>query len=887
MFEVNIEKAKPTIQEIEQVVTSGSVNAFSIHFVFSEEWDSLTRFAVFKTSKTETYEILLDESNTCDIPWEVLVDYNEKLMIGAYGLSPDGKYIRLPTTWLDLTKIQRGVTDGLDHKDPTPDVYQQFVDKLHGVYDRLDGLQIPIDPENPVIPSQPGKDGVSPTVTIEQIDYGTRVTITDVNGTKSFDVMNGRDSKDGIDGFSPTVSIQPIDGGHKVTITDANGAQSFDVMDGEDGTGGGGDADVINRCVWIYEAGNDIALFSEGNTNVASPNEFVGHKPTVSNNNVGLILVDNKLYWVKFNITAANDNSVTQVFTKSPILIGPDVGGDISNELITIKNTTVTNISQLPDNPCCIHVIKSIIGFTLMDDIIYIKRVGQQLLVYTMDGAIAEMSISDDGALGVANVSYFATQNYVNNRISEIELTPGPAGPQGPKGDKGDTGEQGLEGIQGPQGIQGIQGEQGIQGPKGEQGPKGDDGAPFTIAKVYSSVSEMNSDFSNTDVAEGQFVIINTDNVDDEDNAKLYIKGATAYSFVTDLSGAQGIQGPKGDTGAQGETGLQGPQGIQGPQGVQGQEGPAGTPGQDGKTPYIGENGNWWIGDADTGVQASGTGADGSIPVKVMTTSEYDDLTQDEKENGLYFVKSNPYAVGETVNWAGYEWIVVNDNGDETVVLAMSEIYELTEWGDASAYKDSTLLLRVQEFEESLPKDALSQAVTITFRQVTAKVFVPDYGLIRDTWDYLKIQGNRVFKYNGTPTEWWTSVTYYTNLPYYIGSDGSLAGYQDESNQSGFLPFVTVKQPNALTIYINGEELPDHPTIDQVQDLLSTKQDELTGTEGQVVGFDAEGKAVAIDSTQDAILSDEIRRAVVISEDEYAALATKVSTVLYVMPEED
>lgn len=29
--------------------------------------------------------------------------------------------------------------------------------------------------------------------------------------------------------------------------------------------------------------------------------------------------------------------------------------------------------------------------------------------------------------------------------------------------------------------------------------------------------------------------------------------------------------------------------------------------GQDGLTPYIGANGNWWLGNADTGVYASGT----------------------------------------------------------------------------------------------------------------------------------------------------------------------------------------------------------------------------------------------------------------------------------------
>lgn len=33
--------------------------------------------------------------------------------------------------------------------------------------------------------------------------------------------------------------------------------------------------------------------------------------------------------------------------------------------------------------------------------------------------------------------------------------------------------------------------------------------------------------------------------------------------------------------------------------------GPAGDDGKDGETPYIGENGNWWLGSEDTGTPAS------------------------------------------------------------------------------------------------------------------------------------------------------------------------------------------------------------------------------------------------------------------------------------------
>ena len=105
-------------------------------------------------------------------------------------------------------------------------------------------------------PGADGQDGVSPTVATSAIEGGTHVTITDASGAHEFDVMNGTDGaqgekgdpgedgapgakgdpgEDGADGFSPTVSVESIEGGHKVTITDAEGAHEFNVMDGASG----------------------------------------------------------------------------------------------------------------------------------------------------------------------------------------------------------------------------------------------------------------------------------------------------------------------------------------------------------------------------------------------------------------------------------------------------------------------------------------------------------------------------------------------------------------------------------------------------------------------------------------------------------------------------
>ena len=179
--------------------------------------------------------------------------------------------------------------------------------------------------------------------------------------------------------------------------------------------------------------------------------------------------------------------------------------------------------------------------------------------------------------------------------IQGIEGPRGERGEAGPQGQKGDTGEpgpigpMGPQGEMGPQGIQGVPGPmgatgpQGPMGPEGPVGPKGEQGAPFKIVKIYNSVSAMQAESNSLNM--GDIVLINTDNVEDEDNAKLYIKNESGYSLLTDLSGARGVQGPEGPQGLKGEQGIpgeRGPQGETGPQGLQGEPGPKGDKGEQG-----------------------------------------------------------------------------------------------------------------------------------------------------------------------------------------------------------------------------------------------------------------------------------------------------------------
>ena len=96
------------------------------------------------------------------------------------------------------------------------------------------------------------------------------------------------------------------------------------------------------------------------------------------------------------------------------------------------------------------------------------------------------------------------------------------------------------------------------------------------------------------------------------DNGNWYIGADDTGKPSRGAKGDKGEKGEKGDTGAQGIQGEQGIQGVQGEKGDKGEkgdtgaQGPQGAAGADGKTPYVGDNGNWFVGSDDTGKPSRG-----------------------------------------------------------------------------------------------------------------------------------------------------------------------------------------------------------------------------------------------------------------------------------------
>lgn len=93
-------------------------------------------------------------------------------------------------------------------------------------------------------PGEKGEQGEPGSVVFEELTDEQKELLKGNDGAPGAD---GKDGIDGKDGVSPTVSVVAISGGHRVSITDANGTKTFDVMDGEDGAAGAGTGDMLAK----------------------------------------------------------------------------------------------------------------------------------------------------------------------------------------------------------------------------------------------------------------------------------------------------------------------------------------------------------------------------------------------------------------------------------------------------------------------------------------------------------------------------------------------------------------------------------------------------------------------------------------------------------------
>ena len=99
------------------------------HFEFAtDEWQGITKTAIFATAESN-YAAVLDESDTCEVPWETLAE-NGYITVSIFGGSlitvNRAKIYIEPTGYVDSSEIENS-------QEPTQDIYEQVTHYLDGV----------------------------------------------------------------------------------------------------------------------------------------------------------------------------------------------------------------------------------------------------------------------------------------------------------------------------------------------------------------------------------------------------------------------------------------------------------------------------------------------------------------------------------------------------------------------------------------------------------------------------------------------------------------------------------------------------------------------------------------------------------------------------------
>lgn len=126
MITIHCSRACAHLASPPELLTAGMAKAVTVQFVFSPEWDGLTKTAVFSNGKT-TVDVLAAnwDGDTVHVPHEVLAVPGRHARVGVYGADESG--VVLPTVWVSLGKVQPGADPSGDASaDPSLPVWAQL-----------------------------------------------------------------------------------------------------------------------------------------------------------------------------------------------------------------------------------------------------------------------------------------------------------------------------------------------------------------------------------------------------------------------------------------------------------------------------------------------------------------------------------------------------------------------------------------------------------------------------------------------------------------------------------------------------------------------------------------------------------------------------------------
>ena len=96
---------------------------------------------------------------------------------------------------------------------------------------------------------------MSQAINVIQKNHTQTIGVAQVYGTETVKIDTEVEFLKGEDGYSPTVDVEIVDGGHNVTVTDVEGSKTFFVQDGNLVTD-----EQVQNAVQVYLTANPIKI---------------------------------------------------------------------------------------------------------------------------------------------------------------------------------------------------------------------------------------------------------------------------------------------------------------------------------------------------------------------------------------------------------------------------------------------------------------------------------------------------------------------------------------------------------------------------------------------------------------------------------------------------
>lgn len=187
MINLNINHTKITATNLGTLV-EGNVNSLLVKFIFSAEWCSLARVAVFSNGTAKVSVPL--SSDTCTIPWEVLAAPGE-LFVSVRGVGNTGNYV-LCTENEFLGRVDKSCAN------------EEYVDAEEATPGVIDSILADVAELKSSGAGGSGRDGIDGK-SAYQLALDNGFVGTEAQWLASLKGADGTSGRDGVDGHTPVI----------------------------------------------------------------------------------------------------------------------------------------------------------------------------------------------------------------------------------------------------------------------------------------------------------------------------------------------------------------------------------------------------------------------------------------------------------------------------------------------------------------------------------------------------------------------------------------------------------------------------------------------------------------------------------------------------------